>query len=506
MTNKTQNQERQNELETLSIQLHEGIKNYIQSDRYRELLDALARFHQYSFNNSILITLQKPNATQVASYTTWKSLNRSVNKGEHGIAIYAPVKYWSYEEIKKIDPDTERPLLNEDGKEIIIRKKVERIRYKLAYVFDISQTHQIEGKKEYPLAPTKELSKNFESYNDLSKAIQDISPVSIKFDNIRSGAKGYYSDFERKIVIQANMSDSQTLKTMIHELAHAILHGTSNVNSKKDTLRFYVAECMEFPGRIGEYFENLTLKEAMELYDWIPSQRLNAGKGIGCMLYENGELKGMLPILERDQIQIDSINLVKQFSESLEVQKAIMTLKGHYEDDGVKLRSTKEVQAESIAYIVCNHYGLDTGDYSFGYVGTWMENEKQLLENMNAIKACSSEIIDKIDSSLNRQILEKNNIHTYIDMTKQIDNFMKNFDLYEYKDQELYKGSNYDQTLTSLRNGKTQSIETALLEIIKDEKDDQIINEAKELLKCVKTFQKKDLDFPKPSKSRGIKR
>lgn len=506
MNNRSQKYDRHKELDNLAIQLNNGIKDYIQSDRYRELLDAMSRFHQYSFNNSLLITLQKPNASHVASFTTWKSLNRSVNKGEQGIAIYSPVKYWSYEDTPKLDPDTGKPILNAEGKEIMARSKVERISYKISYVFDVSQTHQIEGKKEYPLSPVDELSNSFDFYEELSKAIQDSSPVPISFENIRSGAKGCYSDMEKKIEIQKGMSESQTLKTMIHELAHAILHSSSSADmDKKDDVRFCVAECMEFPN-MGESYEDLTLEKAIELYDSIPSQRMNAGKGIGCMIYENEKLEGMLPILERDKIQIDSINLVKRFSESLEVQRAIMTLRGHYEDDGTQLRSTKEVQAESVAYIICRHYGLDTGEYSFGYVGTWMQDDKQLMENINAIKACSSDIIDKIDGSLDRQIREKNNIQTIEDMAGRLDAFMEKFDPYEYRDQELYKGSNYDQTLAMLRKGETKYIEKTLSGIIKDERDDYILSEAKELLKCVKTFQKQNLDLPKRSRSRGIKR
>lgn len=293
--NKKSDEQKKQELEELAKRFEEGIKAYIHSDRFKELLTNLSKFHTYSIRNSFLIAFQNPKATYVTTYPKWKSLNRQVKKGEKGIQIFVPIK-------RTVEMETEENVLDAEGQIVcdaegnpLKKKEVKNyIKYKIGYVYDISQTSQIEGKEEKELEPCKELTGSIKNFDEFMGNIAKISPVPVSFEDIQSGAKGYYSDMEKKIVIQSGMSDTQTIKTSIHELAHSLLHE-------------------------GETGTELS-------------------------------------------------------------------------------RSTKELQAESVAFIVCQHYEIDTSDYTFGYVGSWMEDEEQILQNLEIIKTCSSNIIEKLDT------------------------------------------------------------------------------------------------------------
>lgn len=496
--------EKKEELDALTRQLHDGIHDYIGSQRYTAVLDSISRFHHYSMNNSIIIGLQMPEATQVSSFSTWKALNRTVNKGEHGIAIFCPVKYKTEKEFEKMDSNG-TPILGDDGKPLTEKRIVDQTAFKIGYVFDVSQTSQIEGKKEYPLSFAQDLKFDVEDFDCYMQTLKEVSPVPIEVQKFRSAAKGYFSNSEQKIVIQSGMSESQTLKTAIHELAHSYFHGKDNINP--DRITFCVAECMEFPN-LGEYHNNLSLEDAVERYYKIPADRLNAGKGIGFELHDGSIYSGgMFPLVERDKIQIDSINTVKHYRESFEVQKAIMDMREHFPDDGYSLKSTRELQAESVAYVVCKHYGIDTSDYSFGYVTSWLEDEDQLMENLDSIKACSSEIVDKMDVSLKQSFQEKYGIHTPEEMAIQLDDYFQDLDLYEYRDQEISSGSIFKETLQNIKEGNTTHIEKFLKETISDNRDVKMTEKGQELLKCLKTFQKEEpLELLTRSRGRGIKR
>lgn len=496
--------EKKEELDALTRQLRDGIHDYIGSQRYTVVLDSISRFHHYSMNNSIIIGLQKPEASQVASFTTWKSLNRTINKGEHGIAVFCPVKYKTEKEFEKMDSNGV-PILDDDGKPLTEKRIVNQTAFKIGYVFDVSQTSQIEGKKEYPLSFAQDLKFDVEDFDCYMRSIRDVSTVPIEIKSFRSAAKGYFSDSEKKIIIQSGMSELQTLKTAIHELAHSYFHGKDNINPGR--LTFCVAECMEFPN-LGEYHDKLSLEEAVNLYHKIPADRMNAGKGIGFELHDGSIYSdGMFPLVERDKIQIDSINTVKHYRESFEVQKAIMDIREYFPDDGYSLKSTRELQAESVAYVVCKHYGIDTSDYSFGYVTSWLDDENQLMENLDSIKACSSEIIDKMDVSLKQSFQEKYGIHTPEEMAIRLDDYLQDLDLYEYRDQEISSGSIFKETLQNIKEGNTTHIEKFLKETISDNRDVKMTEKGKDLLKCLKTFQKEEpLELLTRSRGRGMKR
>lgn len=291
--------ERKAAIDEITQQLEQGIKDLFASGKYREYLSVMSRFHNYSFNNTLLIMMQKPDASHVAGYQSWQNnFGRHVKKGEKGIAILAPAPYKITVEQEKKDTDG-KAVIGKNGKPVMEKTEIKIPAYKKVTVFDVSQT---EG-RELPSIKVNELSGSVENFNLYMEAVRQISPVPVEYGNISSGAKGYFSSAEQKIVIQDKMSQMQTAKTAVHELAHSVLHDT----------------------------------------------------------------------------KLDP-------------------------DAGKKDRQTKEVEAESIAYAVCRYYGLDTSEYSFGYIAAWSSTKElpELKNSLQTIRDTTAEIINGID----RQILE----------------------------------------------------------------------------------------------------
>lgn len=481
---KKTSEERKKEVDEFGKMLQSGIKEYIESDRYKELLDNMSKFHDYSVNNSIGIILQKPDATLVAPYTKWQKLNRQVKKGEKGIVILCPVKYRKMIEETKLD-EKGNCLLDKDGYEIKEKKYQNMVTFKVGFVFDKTQTVQIEGKKEFVLEPVNELKESVgQSYDELLYAIQEISPVPVSFEKIQSGAKGYYDDKNIKIVVNEGMSELQTLKTLIHESAHARIHG-SHWESDYKKISFDVRECVEFPN-LGKVYENVSLEEAVDKLGKFSHSTMIPG--IVFRLYDGSDYAEMdYPIVIGDELQTDSLNLIEHFRESFEVQKAVAQLMPKF-GSVEYLRSTKEIQAESIAYMVSKHFGLDTSDYSFGYVGTWLKDNKQLMDNLDVIKATSTQMINDIELSLNKKLLFENSIETKEDMAEKIDGFMKTFDPYDYMDSEQSAGFNYESILRDINKNDIDSIKDFLKQIIDDDMEEEMSKEAQKLMKCLDAF------------------
>lgn len=498
LKHKKSNDERKKEVEEFGKMLQSGIKEYIESDRYKELLDNMANFHDYSVNNSIGIMIQRPDATLVAPYTKWQKLNRQVKKGEKGIVILCPVKYKKMIEKTKLD-ETGKPVLDKNGFEIKNKTYQDCIAFKIGFVFDKSQTVQIEGKKELVLEPVNELKESVgQSFSELMHTIQDISPVPVSFEKIQSGTKGYYDDKHVKIVVNQGMSELQTLKTLIHETAHARIHGT-HWESDYKKISFDVRKCVEFPN-LGEVYEDISLDEAIEkLENFSQSSMI---PGIVFRLHDGSEYAEMdYPLVIGDELQIDTLNLIEHFRESFEVQKAVVQLTPKFGNMEC-LRSTKEIQAESIAYMVSKHFGLDTSDYSFGYVGTWLKDNKQLMDNLDVIKATSNQMINDIELSLNKKILLENGIETKEDMTNKIDSFMKTFDPYDYMDSEQSAGFNHESILHDINNNDIGSIKDFLNQIIDEDMEKEMSKAAEKLIQCLDAFVEVIL---KPDLQDGIK-
>ena len=286
-------------LKEITDRLEQGILEVFESERYKEYLRVMSKFHHYSFNNTMLIALQKPDASLIAGFSAWKnSHGRTVKKGEKGIRIIAPAPFKVKQEMEKLDPKTNMPLIGADGKAVTEEKEITIPAYKVVSVFDVSQT---EG-KEIPSIGVDELTGDVSQYEDFFTALKKASPVPIALEHIEGSAHGYYHLAEKRIAIDDNMSELQTLKTAIHEIAHAKLHDI-DLNAPKEEKENH------------------------------PNQR------------------------------------------------------------------TREVEAESVAYTVCQHYGLDTSDYSFGYVAGWSSGKElsELKGSLETIRLAASELIDSID-------------------------------------------------------------------------------------------------------------
>lgn len=307
MSKEDEDKKRQETIDKAIETMNKGIYEYLDSDRFKTLLDTMSKFHDYSLNNTLLILEQNPRATQLAGYNKWQQdFNRQVKRGEKGLMIWMPVEIKVKENHYVLDENGNR-ILGDDGKfkreEVVVKKRT----FKIGYTFDVSQTEQIEGKEVIELSPVKELEGNVKDYPTLTKALMEISPVPIKIEAFKASAKGCYNSLTNEIKIQPDMSEAQTIKTMIHEIAHSIVHSDENLNQLK----------------------------------------------------------------QKDNVEFS--------------------------------KNEKEVQAESIAYIVSSHLGIDTSDYSFPYVATWglstepsdLENVKQ---NLKCIKSTSMYLTSKLDT------------------------------------------------------------------------------------------------------------
>ena len=286
-------------LKEITDRLEQGITELFESERYKEYLRVMSKFHNYSFNNTLLIAMQKPDASLVAGFSSWKNnFGRNVMKGEKGIKIIAPSPFTVKQEVEKTDPQTGKPVIGKDGKPVTEEKEIKVPAYKVVSVFDVSQT---EG-RELPDIAVDELTGDVDRFKDFFAALEQVSPVPVGFEKIEGGAHGYYHLEEKRIAIDEGMSDLQTLKTAIHEIAHAKLHDID----------------------------------------------FNAPK-------------------EEQKPRVD--------------------------------RRTREVEAESVAYTVCQHYGLDTSDYSFGYVAGWSSGKElaELRGSLETIRNTAAEMINAID-------------------------------------------------------------------------------------------------------------
>lgn len=289
-------------LKEITDRLEQGIMELFDSDRYKEYLRVMSKFHNYSFNNTLLIAMQKPDASLVAGFQSWKNnFKRNVVKGEKGIKILAPSPFKIKQEMEKIDPATQKPVIGADGKPVKEEKEITIPAFKVVSVFDVSQT---EG-KELPDIAVDMLTGDVECFKDVFAALEKTSPVPIGFEKIEGNSHGYYHLEEKRISIDEGMSELQTIKTAIHEIAHAKLHDI-DPNAPKE------------------------------------------------------------------------------------------------EQAGRPDRRTREVQAESVAYAVCQHYGLDTSDYSFGYVAGWSSGREldELKSSLETIRSTAAEIINSIDEHL----------------------------------------------------------------------------------------------------------
>lgn len=308
----------------ITDQLEQGIQDLFESEKYMSWLRTMSKFHDYSLNNTLLIAFQRPDATLVAGYTAWqKQFGRQVQKGEKAIKILAPAPYKEKVEMEKIDPITRTPILDADGKPVREVQEVTRPAFKVVSVFDVSQT---EG-REIPSLGVDELSGDVREYEMFFEALKRSCPVPMEFENIEGSAKGYYHQIEQRIAIREGMSQVQTIKTAIHEMAHQRLHAVDPLDEKSEIIN--------------------------------------------------------------------------------------------------QTRSSKEVEAESVAYTVCQHYGIETSDYSFAYVAGWSHGKEtpELKASLNTIRKTANEMITEIDghiAEINKEMEQENKVTCYLKITSSM--------------------------------------------------------------------------------------
>ena len=296
-----ESENQKDKIKEITDKLEAGIKDLFSSEKYMEYLQTMSKFHNYSFNNTLLIMFQKPDASAIAGYDAWKKkFHRHVKEGEKGIKIIAPAPYKKTIEVEKLDK-AGQPVLDGNGTPVMTTKEIQVPTFKVASVFDVSQT---EG-EPLPTIATQ-LEGNIEAYEKFFRTLKEISPVPITLEPIDSSANGFFNPVEKRIVVKDSLSEMQTIKTAIHEIAHAILH----------------------------------------------------------TLPEKGE---------------DGVTV----------------------DDRPDSR-TKEVQAESVAYTVCQRFGIETSDYSFGYIAGWSSGQetKELKASLEVIRETASDIIEKIEEKM----------------------------------------------------------------------------------------------------------
>lgn len=284
----------QNKMNEIPQMLEEGVHKVFESDNYKNYLNTMSKFHNYSINNTLLIARQNPDATLVAGFKSWeKNFGRHVKKGEKGIKILAPSPYKKKVLVELVDPVSREIMLDINGNPVKEETEVNMTAYRIVSVFDVNQT---EG-KPLPQIGVAELTDNVDEYELFVEALKQSTSVPISFENISGAAKGYYNPVTASIAVKAGMPESQTVKTMIHEIAHSILH-------------------------------NDILDEAEK-----------------------------------------------------------------------KDRQTKEVEAESVAYTVCQHFGIDTSDYSFGYIAGWSSSKEteELKQSLETIQKTASGLINDIE-------------------------------------------------------------------------------------------------------------
>jgi antirestriction protein ArdC len=301
MADKPTNRER---LQQITAGIEQGIKELFESEKYMRYLSVMSRFHRYSVNNTMLIYMQKPDATLVAGYNKWKNqFERHVKRGEHGITIIAPTPFKKKIEEQKLDPDTKAPILDADGKAVMEEKEIEIPMFRPVKVFDVSQT---DGKPLPELAST--LSGSVQNYEAFMEALRRSAPVPLSVEPMAANMDGFFSPDQQRIAIRAGMSEVQTVSAAVHEIAHSKLHN--------------YAKAQEEAARAGD-------KE---------------------------------PPKKKD-------------------------------------RNTEEVEAESISYAVCQYYGIQTGENSFGYIANWSQGKElpELRASLETINKAAGELIADID-------------------------------------------------------------------------------------------------------------
>ena len=380
-------------LKDITDSIERGIQDLFQSDKYAQYLRTMSRFHRYSVNNTMLIYMQKPDATLVAGFNKWRDqFERNVMKGEKGIKIIAPTPFKKKIEQEKRDPDTNLPMLDADGKVIIEEKEIKIPMFKPVTVFDVSQT---DGKPLPQLA--SDLTGNVQNYEVFMEALRRASPVPIEIIPIRDGSDGYFSLDDQKIAIREGMSEVQTVSAVVHEIGHAKLHNQKKIEEPKDATKYQEVEIFDIPA----LFSNGRVTPA------------DIPEGMYCYDLRGSDDDPGMPVMVENHVVVNhagSIITAKPLDLGEEGRLALAEDEGlnfvggeisayRFFNEQRKDRHTEEVEAESISFAVCAYYGIETGENSFGYIATWSKDKelKELRASLETINSTSSELITDID-------------------------------------------------------------------------------------------------------------
>ena len=373
--------------------IENGIKELFESDKYRQYLSTMSRFHSYSVNNTMLIYMQRPDATHVAGFNKWRDqFGRNVKKGEKGIKIIAPTPYKKkIEEIKR-DPDTQAPLLDADGNAIMEEKEIRIPMYKPVAVFDVSQT---EGKPLPQLAA--DLSGNVQQYEVFMEALHRASPVPMEIKPVARDTDGFFSIREQSITVRAGMSEVQTVCAAVHEIAHAKLHNYKKLNEPKNAPEYQEIEIFDIPGLFSNgRIADADIPEGMYRYDLRGS---DDDPGLPVSVEDHVLVNHAGSILTAKPLDIpENGSLMLTEDEGLNFTGGSVTAY-HFLNEQRKDRNTEEVEAESISYAVCQYYGIETSENSFGYIATWSQGKelKELRASLETINKTASRLITDID-------------------------------------------------------------------------------------------------------------
>ena len=464
MADKPTNRER---LQEITAGIEQGIKELFESEKYMRYLSVMSKFHRYSVNNTMLIYMQRPDATLVAGFNKWKNqFERHVKKGEHGITIIAPTPYKKKIEEMKRDPDTHAPILDADGKAVMEEKEIEIPMFRPVKVFDVSQT---DGKPLPELASS--LSGTVPHYEAFMEALRRSAPVPIEFEPMAENMDGYFSSDQQRIAIREGMSEVQTVSAAVHETAHSKLH-----DPKK-----YEAE---------PTWKIVMVSEGGTKHDF----RLDFAT----------EAEAEQAAAEEGWRYVDE----NQFEWRLEVEEDLTAVK-----QAAKNRNTEEVEAESISYAVCQYFGIQTGENSFGYIASWSKDKelKELRASLETINKTSCELINDIERNYKEICKERG-----IDLTAapeperdpieqlaaDIDQFTFDYDPYEYRNNADSREDALHELTATLRSGDASGVREWLQNIVNEDEPDETTQKAAELMErldqLVPGLEPEQLDKPEP--------
>ena len=389
MADKPTNRER---LQEITAGIEQGIKELFESEKYMRYLSVMSKFHRYSVNNTMLIYMQKPEATLVAGFNKWKNqFARHVKKGEHGITIIAPTPYKKKIEEMKRDPDTHAPILDADGKAVMEEKEIEIPMFRPVKVFDVSQT---DGKPLPELSSS--LSGTVPHYEAFLEALRRSAPVPIEFEPMAANTDGYFSPDQQRIAIREGMSEVQTVSATVHEIAHSKIHNQKKIQIDND-----------------EQYQEVELFEKPALFSNGRISRDDLPEGVYCYDLRGSDDDPGFPICVEERVVVNHAGSViltapLEFPEEgrlyftdetgLNFNGGMLTL-SQFLQEQKKDRRTEEVEAESISYAVCQYFGIQTGENSFGYIASWSKGKelKELRASLETINKTSCELINNIE-------------------------------------------------------------------------------------------------------------